>query len=212
MCIICVSPRGIPQPTEKQIRAMFSHNPHGAGFMLATGRDVKISKGYMDVADLLHDTRNFTSSDVVVWHFRISTQAGVTPEMTQPFPLVASLDAMTKLEYSSAMGVAHNGIIPITSNGSRRYSDTALFVARYMPRLIRYQKDLHDRACIEMLEELIHSKMVILDKAGFIALVGSFIREDNGLLFSNGSYQPRTFTSPHGKIPDLQTSFLRRQV
>ena len=35
MCIICAKPQGAKLPTEETLRAMFTHNPHGAGFMYA---------------------------------------------------------------------------------------------------------------------------------------------------------------------------------
>ncbi len=213
MCIICISRKGTPQPTESQIRAMFTRNPHGAGFMVATGQHVEIHKGYMNVSDLLQDTRNFTSDDAVVWHFRISTQAGITPEMTQPFPLLSALGYMEELDVACDIGVAHNGIIPMTSTGSTRYSDTALFVSRYMPRLIRYQKDLRDPATLEILKELTRSKLAIMDKSGYVAVVGGFLREKNGLLFSNGSYQSTFQPVKYSGTHALMTSdFPRKQV
>ena len=89
MCIICVSKSGVRQPGGTTIRAMFLRNPHGAGYMVARGGRVQIHKGFMDLGDYLRAirTEHFTASDSVVYHFRISTQAGVNPEMTHPFPL-----------------------------------------------------------------------------------------------------------------------------
>ena len=49
MCIICVSPRKVRQPTLATIKTMFLRNPHGAGYMFARDGIVHISKGYMDV-------------------------------------------------------------------------------------------------------------------------------------------------------------------
>ena len=89
MCIICVSRSGVRQPSEAVIRAMFNHNPHGAGYMFARDGWVTIHKGFMNLDDYLQAIReeHFTANDSVVYHFRISTQAGVSPEMTHPFPL-----------------------------------------------------------------------------------------------------------------------------
>ena len=49
MCIICVSPRKVRQPSLATIKTMFLRNPHGAGYMFARDGKVHISKGYMDV-------------------------------------------------------------------------------------------------------------------------------------------------------------------
>lgn len=191
MCIICISEKGIPQPTTSQIKTMYRNNPHGAGYMVARNGYVEIHKGFMDLNDFLRQLKSeqFTSEDVVVYHFRISTQAGVTPEMTHPFPLTSSIERCTKLDLLCPCGVAHNGIIRMTSGISDQYSDTALFITEYMHKLIRTQADLHEPAVLEMLEILIGSKMAIMDKSGDIATVGHFIMEENGLQFSNTSYQ-----------------------
>lgn len=200
MCIICASPKGAPQPTTRQIKTMFSHDPHGAGYMVARDGKVEIHKGFMNLSDLLRQLRQeaFTPDDTVVYHFRISTQAGVTPAMTHPFPLTSSLSNCEKLDLTCSCGVAHNGIIRMTSTGSRQYSDTALFITRYMTRLIRTQKDLKDPAVLEMLEVLTASRLAILDKSGYLATVGRFI-EENGLLFSNTDYRESTYQL--GKYP-----------
>ena len=117
MCIICVSKSGVRQPTEQELYTMFVNNPHGAGYMVARHGMVTVSKGYMDFDEFLNAVRreHFTEKDSVVYHFRISTQAGVNPEMTHPFPLSNRLGRMKKLDTNCRIGVAHNGIIRLTS-------------------------------------------------------------------------------------------------
>ena len=89
MCIICVSKSGVRQPSDITLRAMFRRNPHGAGYMYARDGKVTIHKGFMNIEDFLAavHTERFTPQDSVVYHFRISTQAGVNAAMTHPFPL-----------------------------------------------------------------------------------------------------------------------------
>lgn len=190
MCIICVSPKGVRQPSKTQIRTMFYRNPHGAGYMVARRGAVEIHKGFMNVGELLRqlDLEKFTEDDVVVYHFRISTQAGNTPFMTHPFPLTSHIDLCEKLDLTCPCGVAHNGIIRMTSTGDPNYSDTALFITQYMTRIVHTQKDLKDPIILNMLDALTNSRLAILDKSGYIATVGQFI-DDNGLLFSNSSYK-----------------------
>ena len=97
---------------------MFRNNPHGAGFMVARNGKVEISKGYMNIENFVSAIRlqHFTAKDSVVYHFRISTQADVTPEMTHPFPLTNQLEYMKALDVSCDCGVAHNGIIYLTTD------------------------------------------------------------------------------------------------
>lgn len=187
MCVICASPKGVRQPNLFEIKRMFDRNPHGAGYMYARDGKVYIHKGFMTLSDFSRALKNehFTAKDSVVYHFRISTQAGVNPEMTHPFPLSNQGEFMKALDVQCGYGIAHNGIIRLTSNRfESEYSDTALFITKYMSRMLRNQDDLHDKHFLEVIEDLINSKMAILDGTGYIATIGQFYN-DHGLLFSN---------------------------
>ena len=191
MCIICVSPARTHQPSISQIKTMFLNNPHGAGYMFAREGRVHIHKGFMDIDSFLSAVKaeHFTAKDSVVYHFRISTQAGVNPEMTHPFPLSNRLPIMKALDVECPCGVAHNGIIRLTSDTSQReYSDTALFITRYMAQMVHGLDDLKDAQLLNRIERLAGSKLAIMDGSGYITTIGHFINE-RGLLFSNDSYQ-----------------------
>ena len=191
MCIICVSPARTHQPSISQIKTMFLNNPHGAGYMFAREGRVHIHKGFMDIDSFLSAVKaeHFTAKDSVVYHFRISTQAGVNPEMTHPFPLSNRLPIMKALDVECPCGVAHNGIIRLTSDTSQReYSDTALFITRYMAQMVHGLDDLKDAQLLNRIERLAGSKLAIMDGSGYIATIGHFINE-RGLLFSNDSYR-----------------------
>ena len=190
MCIICVSKSGVRQPTVTELNTMFRNNPDGAGYMVARHGMVSISKGYMDFGEFLNAVRreHFTERDSVVYHFRISTQAGVNPEMTHPFPLSNRLERMEKLDTTCRIGVAHNGVIRLTADpDNRRYSDTALFITQYLRVLIQRREDLRDRRVLDTVWNLAQSKFAIMDGGGYVATVGKFLNQD-GLLFSNASY------------------------
>ena len=196
MCIICVSHSGIGQPTEKTIRAMFRNNPHGAGYMVARGGRVFIHKGFMDVESFLRalKSEHFTKKDSVVYHFRISTQAGVNPEMTHPFPLSNRRDLMRELDVECACGVAHNGIIRMTSDpNEKKYSDTAIFITDYLSRLVRKPADLRNPKILSGIDLMARSKFAIMDAKGYVATVGDFYEDYDGLLYSNTSFLPQSF-------------------
>lgn len=193
MCIICASPIGVPQPTETQLRTMFDSNPHGAGYMTVCNGRVAIHKGFTTIDDFLRQVRSerFGIDDPVVYHFRISTQAGVTPQMTHPFPLTSSLEACEALDVLCRVGIAHNGIIQMTTDRrNTRYSDTALFITKYLTRLIAKPEDAHDPVVRAMIHKLIDSKMALLTGDGVISTVGHFITDLEGRMFSNTSYIP----------------------
>lgn len=195
MCIICVSKSGIQQPTDATIRTMFRRNPHGAGYMYARDGKVTIHKGFMNIDDFLAavHAEHFTAEDSVVYHFRISTQAGVNPSMTHPFPLSNQPRMMRALDLTCRCGIAHNGIIRLTSDPDNKvYSDTAIFITDYLSQIIRRKADLRNSDTLEYIWELAQSKFAIMDGSGYVATIGHFIN-DRGLLFSNDSYQNRWY-------------------
>lgn len=190
MCIICVSPAGVRQPSFKTIRTMFRNNPHGAGYMYARDGKVHIHKGYMNIDSFIRDIRaeHFTAKDPVVYHFRISTQAGVRPAMTHPFPLSNKRAHMKALDVDCRCGIAHNGIIRLTTDPTNReYSDTAIFITDYLSYIVREPDDLRNQDTLDLIHALAGSKLAIMDGSGYIATVGEFIN-DRRLLYSNGSF------------------------
>jgi len=202
MCIICASKAGVRQPTEAMLRRMFINNPHGAGYMYARDGKVRIEKGFMTWGDFSRAVKHeaFTAADPVVYHFRISTQAGVIPEMTQPFPLTSEIAQTKGLGLVCPAGVAHNGIVRLTSDRTdREYSDTAHYIAEFMAYMIRNVEDMKNPAILSAVERTTNSKWALLDGSGEIVTVGGFI-EDGGLLFSNGTYQEVSYYDRGGIV------------
>jgi len=198
MCVICASAAGVRQPSDDELHRMFNSNPHGAGYMFARDGVVTISKGFMSWADFRHAIHyeKFTEADAVVYHCRISTQAGVGPEMTHPFPITKNIAATRMLDLTCPIGVAHNGIVELTTDHRDKiYNDTAHFAAEFLPYLIRSADDLHDEAILDAVYRIARSKFAFLDSTGYIATVGDFI-EDGGLLFSNTSYKSAGYQKP----------------
>lgn len=195
MCVICISPKGVRQPSKEILKAMFEANPHGAGYMVARDGKVEIHKGFMDFTEFWANVQseNFTDDDVTVFHCRISTQAGVNREMCHPFAFTSDIVKTKALDVTCKLGIAHNGIIKMTSNGNREYSDTAQFIANYLPHIVHKRKDLENPEVLEIIERLIESKMVLLDGSGYVATVGKWFTEDGGLMYSNTYFKPRTY-------------------
>ena len=197
MCVICVSKKGIRQPNADEIREMWATNPHGAGYMFVKDGMVELHKGFMNLKDFMRsvNSEHFTDDDVVIYHFRISTQAGITPEMTHPFPLSEDLKDMKILDCLCSVGIAHNGIIRLTSCKDAEYSDTALFITEYLPMLIRDTKDINDKRVKRTIKALIDSKMALINGDGDVSIIGDFWANDDGVMFSNKHFLPdRQFT------------------
>lgn len=194
MCVIAVSPAGSKQPTEKDFRMMWDHNPHGAGFMWCEHEQVYIQKGLMRFDDFMDYIKyyRFTAADPVVYHFRISTQAGTGPEMTHPFPLTADPSEHLKLSPKPCdIGVAHNGIISLTTDRNEKtFSDTSLFIQKYLTKIVRSPADLESQEIIDMIYTLARSKFAIMRGDGEIATVGTFYKQPGNFLVSNEFYKP----------------------
>ena len=190
MCVICVSSKGAKQPSEEMIRKMFNANPHSAGYMYARAGKVVIHKGYLDADELLADLdyENFTESDVVIYHFRISTQANRT-EMSQPFPITRDIEELEALDIVADLGLAHNGILSQTSNGDKELSDTAIYIRRFIAG-----REITDEFVRNLAEDTVGSRLAILDGFGNFKLTGSWTYE-NGLYFSNENWK-HSYRSP----------------
>jgi hypothetical protein len=201
MCVIAVSEKGCKQPTKETLQTCFRNNPHGAGYMFARDGIVTIHKGFMTFEDFWQAVKSehFTPADPVVYHFRISTQAGVNPEMTHPFPLSRNLNHMKALDLTCSVGIAHNGIIPCTTERNSEYSDTVLYIARYLGKLIRDPVvDLADPYITDLIELTTgNSRMAILNAAGTILRTGTgWVRDDREVAYSNHSYENHVYVRP----------------
>ena len=192
MCVIAVKPKGIAFPEEKYLKNCFANNPDGAGFMTVANKKVVIRKGlmtYKAFKKALNESRRVTGDDApYVMHFRIATQ-GFTKSCTHPFPLTDDMEEMKKLKTVCDVGVAHNGIISLTSDGNRMYSDTMLFIADYLSLIADSPKWWGNKNKKRLVENLIDgSRLAILDKSGHIELMGLGWHEEGGISYSNLSY------------------------
>lgn len=192
MCVIAYKPMNVAFPEESVLRNCFDNNPDGAGFMYAFNRKVIIRKGYTTFESFkqaLNRARSVTGDKVpYVMHFRIATQ-GYEKTMTHPFPLSSKMSNLKRTKTECNIGVAHNGIIQLTSDGSKDYSDTMLFITDYLSLIIRNYSWYKDDRTVQLIENLIDSsRLAILDKNGHCKLIGQTWEECDGVWYSNNSY------------------------
>lgn len=197
MCIAIASMKGTPIPSDKILENCFTNNPDGAGFAYADRGEVVIRKGFMKFKDFLEaihkaDKEHDLTAKGVLIHTRITTHGGTNPAMTHPFPICADEGALKKLVYRSPYAVIHNGIISLTSAEATKkgnMSDTAVFVEKYLSKIARNKRWFNNPSNIELIEELIDSKMAILNANGDIIMTSGFTKdEDDGNYYSNTSY------------------------
>lgn len=193
MCIICVSKKGVRQPNNEELKNMFDNNEDGCGYMSLKNNQVVIAKGFLTFEEFKKalDLEKFTNENVVIYHFRKSTQGGIQRELTHPYPLSSQMKKLRALDIICDLGIVHNGIISMTSNPKiTDYNDTMKFITDYMSKLIRNSNDLKSAEIQEMILRLTQSKWAFLDKFGNVETIGNFITDkESGLMFSNSTYQ-----------------------
>lgn len=196
MCIIIYKPQDKQFPSDQVLKTCFDNNPHGAGFMFANGYRVIIRKGFMTYEAFkkaLDKARKaYGEALPYVLHFRISTQAGVRADNCHPFPLSSNMDDLRALRTATAIGVAHNGIISLTSSYSRTitYSDTMDFITNYLSLIIDNMGYYDKKANLTLIARLIgSSRLAILNADKHCELIGAGWIEDGGCYYSNGGYK-----------------------
>ena len=199
MCVIVAKPAGIKMPTESEIEDMWYTNPDGAGFMYAKNDTVYIRKGFMSLLDFedalekLAEKNDLTKLPLVM-HFRITTHGGTRPENCHPFPITDSVGVLSKLDSKTKLGVAHNGIIPITPR--KDISDTMEYILTQLAPLHRAVPNFYvNKDLMEMVYNAVQSRLAFLTSKGEIFTVGDF-HDENGILYSNLNHKwssPRNF-------------------
>ena len=207
MCIILYKPSGVKLPNKQVLETCFRNNPDGAGFMYTNKGQVHIRKGFMDFTSFEENLKSTLKKidelkTPMVLHFRITTQGGTNQPCTHPFPLSKNMSDLRQLTFTTEIGVAHNGIISLTSEGYYSYnsynkkvidySDTMKFITDYLSLIIKSPKYYKDSDTLELIERLVGSKLAILDGNGHCELIGNFTKSD-GIYYSNDSYKPRVY-------------------
>lgn len=197
MCVIAFKPYNVAFPSETILKNCYDNNPDGAGFMYVHNDKLYIRKGfttYESFYEALNYARKITGDNVpYVMHFRIATQ-GYQPTMTHPFPLSTKMDNLKRLKTACNIGVAHNGIIQLTSDGSKDYSDTMKFITDYLALIIQSYDWYKNARTKQLIERLMGScRLAILDKNGHCELLGSGWVQDKGCFYSNNSYSYKKY-------------------
>ena len=213
MCIAIYKPKGQAVPSEEILRKSFEHNPDGCGYMLPYKGKVEIRKGFSTYEEFIDDYVNFVLGNGIdvtkipmVFHFRISTQGGVKPELTHPYPLTDNYGDMRKLNVRCNVGIVHNGIIPLTSENEYSgghwdkkhntwvydrkvtldHNDTMKFIKDVIIPLsdgdVRWSYRKSKLDLINLLAD--GSRLAIMHRNGWVNLIGDW-HERDGIYYSN---------------------------
>ena len=214
MCIIVYKKPDVAPPSREVLERQYNNNHDGCGYMWVKDNAVMVRKGFMNFEDFYKDyqktLKDIGEKEPMIFHFRISTQAGVCPEFTHPFPLTTRQDAMTWTNYKCPIGIVHNGIISLTSNSyAKNYSDTSKFINDYLTLIIKSGNlnDLKENQKL-LIQRLINgSRMAFLDKYKNVCLIGNFITDKKtGLIFSNSTYDTDKYKPAVTVVTPLKTA------
>ena len=198
MCIIAYKPNNVDFPMDSILKNCYENNPDGAGFMYAHNGQVVIRKGFItwdSFKNALDRARKITGDRVpYVMHFRIATQ-GFEKTMTHPFPLSSKMSNLKKTKCNCNIGIAHNGIINLTSDGAQDYSDTMKFITDYLSLIIQSYGWYKNERTKQLIERLMGScRLAVLDKNNHCELLGQGWIEDNGIFYSNSTYSYKKYS------------------
>lgn len=199
MCIIVAKRRDVNYPSKNTLKQCFESNDDGAGFMYCVNGEVVIQKGYMSFQKfwkgLNRMRKKYGDNIPCIMHFRITTQGGVQKELTHPFPFSDNMDDLRLLYTKTNLGIAHNGIISLTSSYTKTsHSDTMEFITDYLSLIIKDNKFYEDSNIVKLINKLSGSKLAFLDNLGTINLLGSGWIEKDGIHYSNNSYEKSRYT------------------
>lgn len=193
MCIIIIKNKGVEAPYKGTLKRCFKNNPDGAGYCFAADNSVFIKKGFMNFKSFYNSFKKDIKKDTPsIIHFRITTQGGIKPEFTHPFPLSANYTDLKELDNIADVAIAHNGIIELTSSTRTDATDTMEFIAEYLSLILDFKGDELKNANVrELIEKLGgFSRFAFLKANGEIVKIGAgWVCDFGGLWFSNSTYK-----------------------
>ena len=180
MCIILYTTKKIGLPTDETLKYIFKSNPNGAGMACVYTKEenrqfIRHQKGLMKEKEYMDAVKDFYNKltkddDYLIVHTRISTHGGVLAKNTHPF----------KTPGGSLL--FHNGVCSkVTPLLKGDESDTE-YVANHFTTLEDLQK-------IDSI-----SRYIVIHPDGTCEKIGSWVKDADGRLWSNGGYAPYSYS------------------
>ena len=175
-------------PDEATLRRCWTANPDGAGFMFVRDGDVQIRKGHMKLKGLLSAlaAADIQTHEPAVLHFRIATHGRTSAGQTHPFPVCGSYAKMQKVYQKCAVGLAHNGMLPLTEPNHKEEPSDTMIMCKHLLSPLADIRNAH--ALISMATT--GNRLAILSADGEIDLMGRW-EQDGDLYYSNSGYKER---------------------
>lgn len=178
MCIAIVKPIGVELPTKEVLKNCFDNNPHSCGLAInnSTFKQNLVYKGVYDF-ELFYDLCHyFCKKDILAFiHFRYATHGEINAYNCQPF----FIDKIQNHQILKSDVLMHNGVFQLGELDANK-SDTKTLVEKIVNENIELSN-----------EDIIKSnnKIAIMKTNGEYVLYGRWVANENGCIFSNGSYK-----------------------
>ena len=186
MCVIAIKPKN--KLIDWGILNQCSlKNPDGSGYAYASQNEVIIRKGFFSNSEMndaleLENINLFESQ--MMFHFRIATHGEISSSTCHPFPMSTNLEELSMKHMKSFAAIAHNGIVP-DMNPESEISDTMLYIKDYLAPV---GSKIEFPAVRKLIKHSAQSKLAILT-SNDLYLIGDFIHDDNGWIFSNDRFK-----------------------
>jgi hypothetical protein len=109
------------------------------------------------------------------------------------------MENLKRLHYKCSIGVAHNGILDITSDGAKTYSDTMKFITDYLSNIIQSYDWYKNKRTKKLIEYLIDgSRLAILDAHSHCELMGKGWESNKGIYYSNHTWAYKKYVYTGG--------------
>ena len=207
MCILIVKEKENQLPSKKRLEICFENNSDGCGFAYVKDGKVITEKGFMKFDSFYKrlmevDKELDLYNQNIILHFRISTSGSICTELTHPYTITDNYNDMKKLYNESDMVMAHNGILPSKYIPSKEIqklniNDTMTFINQVVYPLYQLDKySVFKKFYQDMLEkEIGTNKIAFLNSNGEMTKIGNFILGDDGVYYSNDTYQQMWWSS-----------------
>lgn len=198
MCIICIKQKGVKFPSMKAVRNMVENNSDGFAMVYyhpslevaqvyRTMEERKFIKEYKRVKNM-YDAEE-TSLFI---HARIKTHGTMK---------LSNCHGWVSKECNLAF--AHNGILSGIDNRDDMTDSETFFRDIFTPAFVYGGWEAGERAIKAVIGT---SKFVFMDCEGGLRYYGNYI-EDDGLLYSNTTYQPSVWKSYKKTTPSYQWAY-----
>ena len=176
MCIAIVKPLGVELPSKERLKICFDNNPHSIGIgSLYNGLNYKLISKFTSFESFYMIAKNKITKDHIAFiHFRYATHGEINLDNCHPFFI-----SNTQKNVQKAPMLMHNGVFQLGKLENNK-SDTVTLVEKMYSENLELDNELITKS---------NNKIAIMKNNCEFDLYGNWIYEEDGCIYSNGSYR-----------------------